>query len=65
MYPKLIKSAFLILFVVVLICCIYVSFSYKNGASFKASQDVLASDQHPDGRIILKEEMILPGRLKA
>ncbi len=50
MYPKLIKSAFLILFVVVLICCIYASFTYKNGASLQASQDVLASDQHPDGQ---------------
>ena len=48
MYPKLIKSAFLILVVVVLICCIYVSFSNKNGARIQASQDVLASDQRPD-----------------
>ncbi len=48
MYPKLIKSAFLILVVVVLICCIYVSFSNKNGVRIQASHVVLASDQHPD-----------------
>ena len=50
MYPKLIKSAFLILVVVVLICCIYVSFSNKNGARMQASQVVLASDQRPEGQ---------------
>ena len=50
MYPKLIKSAFLILVVVVLICCIYVSFSNKNGTRIQASQVVLANDQHSDGQ---------------
>ena len=50
MYPKLIKSVFLILIVVVLICCIYVSFSNKNGVCIQASHVVLAGDQHPDGQ---------------
>jgi hypothetical protein len=48
MYPKLIKLAFLILVVVVLICCIYVSFSNKNGARIQASHVVLANERHPD-----------------
>ncbi len=48
MYYKLIGSAFLILVVVVLICCIYVSFSNKNGARIQASYVVLANDQRPD-----------------
>ncbi len=66
MYPKLIKSAFLILVVVVLICCIYVSFSNKNGARIQALHVVLASDQHPDvqNRSERGDDIVRPKHMK-
>lgn len=60
MYPKLIKSVFLILVVVVLVCCIYVSFSNKNGARIQALHVVLANDQRPDEKSHSGEKDVRP-----
>ncbi len=54
MYPKLIKSAFLILVVMISIYCINISFSGKNGAHMQSPQVALASDQQPDERFSLQ-----------